>query len=98
MAERLVTGLAAMQNVTLYGPQDMTGRVGTAAFRVDGQTPDQTAARLTATGVDVAAGHFYAVQPLKDLGVYPEGVVRVSIAHYTSMEDVERLLAGIGQV
>jgi len=35
------------------------------------------------------------VQPLKDLGLYPEGVVRVSIAHYTTLDDVERLLAGI---
>ncbi|MDV6375969.1 cysteine desulfurase-like protein [Deinococcus arenicola] len=95
VAERLISELAGMENVTLYGPQDMTGRVGTAAFRVDGEAPDRTAARLTAAGVDVAAGHFYAVQPLKDLGLYPEGVVRVSIAHYTSMEDVERLLAGI---
>ncbi len=97
VAERLISGLAGMNNVTLYGPQNMTGRVGTAAFRVDGETPGQTAARLTAAGVDAGAGHFYAVQPLKDLGLYPEGIVRVSIAHYTSMEDVERLLAGIGQ-
>ncbi len=95
VAERLISGLAGMENVTLYGPQDMTGRVRTAAFRVDGETPAQTAGRLTAAGVDAGAGHFYAVQPLKDLGLYPEGVVRASIAHYTTLEDVERLLARI---
>ncbi|CAM3503570.1 cysteine desulfurase-like protein [Deinococcus saxicola] len=95
VAERLISGLVGKENVTLYGPQDMTGRVGTAAFRVEGETPAQTAGRLTAAGVDAGAGHFYAVQPLKDLGLYPEGVLRVSIAHYTTLEDVERLLAGI---
>ena len=48
--------------------------------------------------MDAAAGHFYAVQPqvaqglYRDLGLYPEGVVRASIAHYTSEEDIGRLL------
>ena len=28
----------------------------------------------------------------RDLGLYPEGVVRASIAHYTSEEDIGRLL------
>ncbi|WP_370567262.1 hypothetical protein [Deinococcus sp. DB0503] len=36
-----------------------------------------------------------AGQPLKDLGLDPRGVVRASIAHYTSQEDVERLLEGL---
>lgn len=46
--------------------------------------------------MDVAAGHFYAAQPLKDLGLYPQGVVRASIAHYTTLDDIERLLAALG--
>lgn len=90
--KRLLEGLLARPGVTVYGPQTLQGRVGTLAFRVNGETPEQTAARLTAQGVDVAAGHFYAVQPLSDLGLYPQGIVRASIAHYTSEEDIQRLL------
>ncbi|GGN27979.1 cysteine desulfurase-like protein [Deinococcus daejeonensis] len=93
---RLVEGLLAHDLVTVYGPQGTQGRVGTVAFRVAGETPEQTALRLTAAGVDVAAGHFYAAQPLKDLGLYPQGVVRASIAHYTTLDDIERLLAALG--
>ncbi|PTA69411.1 cysteine desulfurase-like protein [Deinococcus arcticus] len=92
---RLVQGLLAQERVTVYGPQGTAGRVGTVAFRVRGEVPEQTAWRLSERGVDVAAGHFYAAQPLKDLGLYPEGVVRASIAHYTTEAEIERLLAAL---
>ncbi|AFZ69353.1 cysteine desulfurase-like protein [Deinococcus peraridilitoris] len=92
VATHLLAGLVARPNVTVYGPQEMERRVGTVAFRVAGEAPEQTATRLSEQGIDLSAGHFYAVQPMTDLGLYPAGVARASIAHYTSMEDVERLL------
>lgn len=95
VAARLLEGLLALPHVTVYGPQAMQDRVGTVAFRVDGEAPEQTAARLSEQGIDLSAGHFYAVQPLTDLGLYPQGVARASIAHYTSPEEIERLLAAL---
>jgi len=95
--KHMLEGLLHTPGVTVYGPQSAENRVGTVAFRVEGQTPAQTAESLSARGVDVGAGHFYAVQPLKDLGVYPEGIVRASIAHYTTGDDVQRMLDGLKQ-
>ncbi len=92
VAAQLLEGLTGHEKVTLYGPHDLSQRVGTFGFRLGGELPEQTAARLTAAGVSAAAGHFYAVMPMKKLGLYPEGVVRVSIAHYTSQEDAQKLL------
>ncbi|WP_407538298.1 cysteine desulfurase-like protein [Deinococcus radiomollis] len=92
VAAQLLEGLKANPKVTLYGPHDLSARVGTFGFRVQGELPEQTAERLTAAGVSAAAGHFYAVMPVKKVGLYPEGVVRVSIAHYTTTEDAQRLL------
>ncbi|WP_407570130.1 cysteine desulfurase-like protein [Deinococcus altitudinis] len=92
VAAQLLAGLLANDRVTLYGPHDLSERVGTFGFRLSGETPEQTTTRLTAAGVSAAAGHFYAVMPVKKVGLYPEGVVRVSIAHYTSQEDAQRLL------
>lgn len=92
---RLLEGLLARPDVTVYGPHTTAGRVGTLAFRVTGEAPLQTARRLGRSGVDVAAGHFYAPLPIQDLGLYPEGVVRASIAHYTTAGDIERLLAAL---
>lgn len=95
VAQRLLDGLLETPGVTVYGPQTMQGRVGTVAFRMSGEAPQQTAERLSEKGVDLAAGHFYAVQPIRDLGLYPDGVVRASIAHYTSPDDIERLLRAL---
>lgn len=95
VAQQLLDGLLSRPDVTLYGPHDLAGRVGTFGLRVHGELPEQTTARLTAAGVSAAAGHFYAVMPVQKVGLYPEGIVRVSIAHYTSAEDVQRLLAAL---
>lgn len=92
VAAQLLAGLTTHPKVTLYGPHDPAARVGTFGFRLAGERPEQTAARLTAAGVSAAAGHFYAVMPVKKVGLYPEGVVRASIAHYTSPQDAQRLL------
>lgn len=92
VAEQLLAGLLANDRVTLYGPHDLSARVGTFGFRVAGELPEQTTARLSAAGVSAAAGHFYAVMPARRVGVYPEGIVRVSIAHYTSSDDAQRML------
>ncbi len=93
VAAQLLEGLRANAQVTLYGPRDLSARVGTFGFRLKGELPEQTAARLTAAGVSAAAGHFYAVMPVRNLGLYPEGIVRASIAHYTTAEDAQTLLA-----
>lgn len=90
---QLLEGLLKLPHVTVYGPPMLGRRVGTVGFRVASQTPLQTAERFSKAGVSVAAGHFYAVMPIQKLGLYPDGVVRVSLAHYTSADDVEALLA-----
>ncbi len=95
VAQQLLSGLLSRPDVTLYGPQNMAGRVGTFGLRVRGELPEQTTARLTAAGVSAAAGHFYAVMPVQKVGLYPEGIVRVSVAHYTSAGDVQRLLKAL---
>lgn len=92
---QLLGGLQSAEGVTVYGPATTEHRVGTLGFRVEGESPLQTAGRLMNAGVSVAAGHFYAVMPIKKLGLYPDGVVRVSLAHYTSPADVDTLLAAV---
>ena len=91
----LLGGLQALPNVTVYGPATTEQRVGTLGFRVEGESPLQTAERLMRSGVSVAAGHFYAVMPITRLGLYPDGVVRTSLAHYNSAADVDALLTAV---
>ena len=95
LLSRLLAGVVEKPGVTVYGPQTTEGRVGTLGLRVAGESPLQTTERLMAAGVSAAAGHFYAVMPVKRLNLYPEGVVRLSLAHYTAAADVEALLEAL---
>jgi selenocysteine lyase/cysteine desulfurase len=46
-----------------------------------------------------AAGHFYAVRLLEAMGVDPQrGVLRLSFVHYTTMAEIERLIAALEAV
>ncbi|WP_161882429.1 cysteine desulfurase-like protein [Deinococcus alpinitundrae] len=92
---QMLSGLQGTDGVSVYGPETTEQRVGTLGFRVAGESPLTTAERLMRSGVSVAAGHFYAVMPVKRLNLYPDGVVRVSLAHYTSAADVDALLAAV---
>ena len=99
LAVALVRGLAAIPRVTVYGSTDPAARVGTVAFRVDGWPPAAVAARLWDDhAVAVGDGHFYATLPIEALSLMPDGVVRASLVHYTSHEDVARLLAGVAAI
>jgi selenocysteine lyase/cysteine desulfurase len=84
--------------VTVYGAVEERERVGTVAFRVAGVEPAAAALRLGAAGVCVGNGHFYATMGNEALQLMPHGVLRASIAHYTSLEDVARLLQGIREM
>jgi selenocysteine lyase/cysteine desulfurase len=44
-------------------------------------------------------GHFYAYRAIRDLGLLErDGVVRVSLVHYNSMAEVERLIAALDRI
>lgn len=87
--------LKEVPGLTLYGMPTPAGRVGTFALNLKGQAPKTVAERLGQMGVGVTAGHMYATMAITALGLYPEGLVRASIAHYTTQADIDRLVAGL---
>jgi selenocysteine lyase/cysteine desulfurase len=99
LAERLISGLMAIPGVTVYGitePARFDQRAPTVAFTLDGYTPRQVAERLGGEGIFVWDGNYYALAVTERLGVEESGgMVRVGIAHYNTMGEVERLLAVI---
>lgn len=75
------------------GPRRRTGTVG---FVIDGLDPAHVAAHLGAQGVNVWHGHAYAWELARALGLRETGgVVRFSLAPYTSDSDLDRLVAGV---
>ncbi len=97
LAEQMIAGLMEMPGVTVYGITDPTrfeGRAPTAAFTLEGYTPRQVAERLGGEGIFVWDGNYYALAVTERLGVEESGgMVRVGVAHYNTLGEVDRLLA-----
>ena len=60
-----------------------------------GVPPGEPALALAARGVAAPAGHFYAIEASRHLGIANRGAVRAGLAPYTSPDDVDRLLAAL---
>jgi cysteine desulfurase family protein (TIGR01976 family) len=96
---RMEAGLRAISGVRFHGAERGRPRTPTAAFTVEGCTPGEVARRLGEEGVFVWNGDFYATTVCETLGVAASGgLVRAGLAPYSTSEDVERLIAGVGRI
>jgi cysteine desulfurase family protein (TIGR01976 family) len=95
LGDRLLAGLP--DELRLYGPPTMDGRVATFAVTLPGLTPEQAATRLAEREIAVWHGDYYAVEVMKRLGLV-DGVVRLGIIHYNTAEEVDRLLAALHEL
>jgi len=98
LLERLWSGLAAIPGVALYGPPPSEPRTPTVAFAVSGVPSELVARALAERAVFVSNGDFYAATVVARLGHAEDGVVRAGCACYTTLDEVERLLAGVGEI
>jgi len=95
LTRALVDGLVAIDGVTLLGAP--AARTPTVLFTVAGRTPMAIASALAAREIAVGAGSFYAIHLTELLGLGDAGAVRAGAAHYTSREEVERLVEAVGR-
>ncbi|MBO1437641.1 cysteine desulfurase-like protein [Meiothermus sp. CFH 77666] len=95
LVEQALERLQQIPGLKLYGMPSPKGRVGTFCFNLEGQPPFRVAEQLAQVGVGVAAGHYYATMPMQALGLWPDGAIRASIAHYTTQTDLDKLIAGL---
>jgi cysteine desulfurase family protein (TIGR01976 family) len=93
---RLLDYLAAHKGVRLLGPADPEQRAATVALVPLRRAPAELLPALAERGIMAGAGHFYAVRLLEAMGVDPNrGVLRLSFVHYTSSEDITRLIEAL---
>ncbi|GAB4384383.1 aminotransferase class V-fold PLP-dependent enzyme [Albidovulum sp.] len=98
ICQPLLDHLAARNDLRLIGPRRAEARAPTVAVAL-AQSPERVAEALAARGIDCRGDNFYAVRPLAAMGIAPEhGVLRLSMVHYTSQEDVARLIAALDEV
>ena len=102
LSARVLAGLAAIPGLTLHGladPARVAERTPTFAVTLAGWTPRGTAEALAAAGIYAWDGDFYATTLVEDLGLAASGgVVRLGLVHYTTFDEVDRLLATLGEL
>jgi cysteine desulfurase family protein (TIGR01976 family) len=96
LIERLINGLQIIPGVRVYGITDRmewNKRVATVSIRKEGLTPEQLARALAAENIFVWNGNFYALSISERLGVEASGgLLRIGLAHYNTLEEVDRCL------
>ncbi|MBI5031372.1 MAG: cysteine desulfurase-like protein [Chloroflexi bacterium] len=93
---RLMTSLREIPGICIYGITDLARfdyRTPTVAFTLDGKTPREVAEHLGQQNIYVWDGNYYALALMDRLGLEGQGgAVRVGLAHYNTVEEVDRLL------
>lgn len=95
---RLWDGLGEIPGVTRYGPGPDRPRTPTVSFTVDGVSSDDVARTLAEKALFVSNGDFYATTVVRLLGHGDDGLVRVGASCYTTMDEIERLLAAVAEI
>lgn len=91
----LLEYLSSKTSVRMLGPRAAAERAPTIALALS-EPGEAVAARLARHGIMAGGGDFYAGRPLQAMGVDPHhGVLRVSFTHYTSPEEVDRLITAL---
>ena len=73
-------------------------RLPTVAVTHAEKTPAELAEHLGDRGIFVWHGNYYALQLTESLGLEPDGMLRIGLAHYNTPEEVNRLLEVMEEV
>jgi cysteine desulfurase/selenocysteine lyase len=88
--------LAAIEGVRIIGPATPVDRGATIAFTLAGVHPHDVAQLLDERGIAVRAGHHCARPVCVRYGI--PATTRASFGIYTTLEEIDALLAGVARV
>lgn len=98
LGERLLAWLRSREDVTILGARstDDADRVPTISFVVEGRRSSDIVRSVERRKVAIRYGDFYARAPIDRLKLREqEGVVRVSMVHYNTLDEVDRVIAAL---
>ncbi len=106
LLERAMAGLRKIPGLKIYGitdPARFHERCATLAIRIDdgkpGHTPLELATKLGERGFFTWDGNYYALNLTEHLNVEKSGgFLRIGLVHYNTVEEVDRLLAELGEI
>jgi len=94
LSAHLLDFLHSKPNARIIGldSADRNRRVSIISFTVDGVKNSEIVRRVDDHKIGIRFGHFYSARLIDALGLpTDEGVIRVSMVHYNTIDEVERL-------
>lgn len=99
LIEPLLAFIERHPGVKLVGPATSEQRAPTISMQVVQHKGLDIARQLGEQGVLCGAGHFYSYRLLEAMDIDPEqGVLRLSMVHYNTLDDVERCIIALSNV
>ena len=98
---RMLEGLGRIEGIEVWGitePSRISERAPTVSFTHPSMRAKEIGERLAERGIFVWAGNFYALELTEALGLEPEGVLRVGVLHYNSIEEVDFFLESVAEI
>lgn len=96
LAQKMFDFLNTRQNIKIIGKPfaDKEHRVPTISFVVKNQNSDSIVQQIDPFKIGIRYGDFYARRLIEDLGLAKQnGVIRVSMVHYNTVEEVNKLIS-----
>lgn len=101
LCEKVLSYLKKRNDCNVLGITDgkSARRVPTVAFTIEGKDPEQVCIAMDKFKVAVRFGDFHARRLSDSLGITEKnGAVRISLTHYNTVEEVDKLLNALDQV
>jgi selenocysteine lyase/cysteine desulfurase len=101
LTQRFLTYLAGRNDCRIIGKAvfENSNRVPTISFKLDGIDSGALCKQMDAHGIAIRFGDFHARRLVEYLGEDDAGgVVRVSMVHYNTLEQVDRLCAALSEI
>lgn len=99
LLDTLLDYLSRHPAIRIIGPDTVDQRAPTISVTIKGHSPVSVMENLGQQGILCGAGHFYSFRLLQALNIDPNsGVLRFSMVHYTSREDVANLVSKLDEL
>ena len=95
---RLMDFLQSRNSIRIVGRSSsaIADRVATVSFTAGERNSKEIVDQVDPAFIGIRYGDFYARRLVEDMGLMPQnGVVRVSMVHYNTLEEVDRLIAAL---
>lgn len=101
LSEKLIDGLTQIDGLEIVGITDrsrLADRFPTFSIRHPAVSPNEIARQLGEQGICVWSGNYYALEFSRRLGFEPDGMVRIGLVHYNTIDEIDRLIESLEQI